>query len=139
RVSRPAAPLENISRFSADAPHEPRTPLAIIRGELESLTEYEHLSPAALDTVGSSLEEIARLRKIVSQLLEISRLEAGEAAKEVTLVDLGELATSTAEQMRLLADEKSILLKYSVSAAVTVVANPSLLKQVVVNLLDNAI
>jgi len=138
-MSRLEDSFEHISRFSADASHELRTPLAIIRGELESLTEYEHLSPAALDTVGSSLEEIARLSKIVSQLLEISRLEAGEAAKEVTLVDLGELATSTAEQMRLLADEKSILLKYSVSAAVTVVANPSLLKQVVVNLLDNAI
>jgi len=138
-MSRLEDSFEHISRFSADASHELRTPLAIIRGELESLTDYEHLSPAVLDIVGSALEEIARLSKIVSQLLEISRLEAGEAAKEVTLVNLGELATSTAEQMRLLADEKSIRLKYSVSSAVNVVANPSLLKQVVVNLLDNAI
>src|SRR5262249_44816544 len=49
-MSRLEDSFEHISRFSADASHEPRTPLAIIRGELESLTEYEHLSPAALDT-----------------------------------------------------------------------------------------
>jgi len=54
-------------------------------------------------------------------------------------MNLDELATSTAEQMRLLADEKSIRLEYLVSSGVMVVGNPSLLKQVVVNLLDNAI
>jgi signal transduction histidine kinase len=54
-------------------------------------------------------------------------------------VNLGELAISTAEQMRLLADEKSIRLEYLVSSEVTVVGNASLLRQVVVNLLDNAI
>ena len=118
---------------------EPRPVARILRVELESLTQYEHLSPTALEIVGSALEEIARLSKIVSQLLEISRLEAGDATREVTTVNLGELATSTAEQMRLLADEKSIRLEYLVSCGVMVVGNPSLLKQVVVNLLDNAI
>ena len=131
--------FRHISRFSADVSHELRTPLTILRGELESLTQYEHLSPAALETVGSALEEIARLTNIVNQLLEISRLEAGEATKELAVVNLGELAISTAEQMRLLADEKSIRLEYLVSSGVMVVGNPSLLKQVVVNLLDNAI
>jgi len=131
--------FRHISRFSADVSHELRTPLTILRGELESLAQYEHLSPATLEIVGSALEEIARLTKIVNQLLEISRLEAGEATKEVAVVNLGELATSTAEQMRLLADEKSIRLEYLVSSGVMVVGNRSLLKQVVVNLLDNAI
>jgi len=138
-MSRLEDSFQHISRFSADVSHELRTPLAILRGELESLTQYEQLSPAALEIVGSALEEIARLSKIVNQLLEISRLEAGEATKEVAVVNLGELATSTAEQMRLLADEKSLRLNYLVSSGVMVVGNPSLLKQVVVNLLDNAI
>jgi signal transduction histidine kinase len=89
--------------------------------------------------VGSALEEIGRLTQIVNQLLEISRLEAGEATKQLAVVNLGELAISTAEQMRLLADEKSIHLEYLVSSEVAVEGNASLLKQVVVNLLDNAI
>jgi heavy metal sensor kinase len=131
--------FQHISRFSADVSHELRTPLTILRGELESLAQLEHLSPATLEVVGSALEEIGRLTQIVNQLLEISRLEAGEATKEIGLVNLGNLATSTAEQMRLLAEEKSIRLDYLVSSDVHVVGNESLLRQVVVNLFDNAI
>ena len=138
-MSRLEDSFQHISRFSADVSHELRTPLTILRGELESLTQYDHLSPAALEVVGSALEEIARLTQIVNQLLEISRLEAGQATREVAVVSVGELAISTAEQMRLLADEKSIRLDYLVSSDVAVVGNASLLKQVVVNLLDNAI
>jgi heavy metal sensor kinase len=138
-MSRLEDSFQHISRFSADVSHELRTPLTILRGELESLTQYEQLSPATLEVVGSALEEIGRLTQIVNQLLEISRLEAGQATKEVAVVSLGELAISTAEQMRLLADEKSIHLEYLVSSQVAVEGSASLLKQVVVNLLDNAI
>lgn len=138
-MSRLEDSFQHINRFSADVSHELRTPLTILRGELESLAQYEHLSPVTLEVVGSALEEIGRLTQIVNQLLEISRLEAGQATREVGVVSLGELATSTAEQMRLLADEKSIRLDYLVSSDVAVMGNASLLKQVVVNLLDNAI
>ena len=138
-MSRLEDSFQHINRFSADVSHELRTPLTILRGELESLAQYEHLSPAALEVVGSALEEIARLTQIVNQLLEISRLEAGQATKEVAIVNLGELILSTAEQMRLLADEKSIHVEYLISSEVNVEGNASLLKQIVVNLLDNAI
>ena len=134
--------FHHISRFSADVSHELRTPLAVLRGELESFVaspECRRLSPHALETVGSALEEIERLTKIVSQLLEISRLEAGQVVRERVAIDLGELATNTTEQMRLLADEKSIEVLYLVSPNVQVEGDPSLLKQVVVNLLDNAV
>lgn len=131
--------FQHINRFSADVSHELRTPLTILRGELESLTQYGQLPPAALETIGSALEEIARLTQIINQLLEISRLEAGQATKDMTTVNLGDLAISTAEQMRLLADEKSIQLEYLVSPDVAVEGNAALVKQIVVNLLDNAI
>lgn len=138
-MSRLEDSFQHISRFSADVSHELRTPLTILVGELESLTEYGQLPAPALEIVGSALEEIARLTKIVNQLLEISRLEAGQATKELNVVNLGELAISTAEQMRLLADEKSIHLEYLVSSDVAVEGNAALIKQIVVNLLDNAI
>jgi heavy metal sensor kinase len=132
--------FQHISRFSADVSHELRTPLTILRVELESLTESEHrLSPTTMEVVGSALEEIARLTQIVNQLLEISRLEAGQATKSISIVNAGQLAISTAEQMRLLADEKSIHLEYLVSSEVFVEGSEGLIRQVVVNLLDNAI
>jgi heavy metal sensor kinase len=133
------AAFQHINRFSADVSHELRTPLTILRGELEAAAQQERLSPEMLDLVGSALEETERLRTIVDQLLIVSRLDAGNVQMEKVPLDLGQLATSTAEQMLLLAEEKSITLRCSAQPGVEVEGDPSRLKQVVVNLLDNAI
>jgi two-component system, OmpR family, sensor kinase len=129
-----------INRFSADASHELRTPLTVLQGELESIAQGGQRLPADVrDTIGSALEETQRLAKIVENLLGISRLEAGEARKQPERLDFAELARSTADQMRLLAEEKHIVLNCDGAELVEVEADPSRLKQVVVNLLDNAI
>jgi heavy metal sensor kinase len=131
--------FQHISRFSADVSHELRTPLTILRGELETAVQYERVAPELLDLIGSALEETERLRTIVEQLLAISRLDAGDVHMQMTPLNLGQLATSTAEQMRLLAEEKSITFRFDLGAGVEVVGDPSRLQQLVVNLLDNAI
>ena len=131
--------FQHINRFSADVSHELRTPLTILRGELEAAVQQEHLTPELLDLVGSALEETERLRTIVDQLLVVSRLDAGGVQMEKVPLDLGQLATSTAEQMLLLAEEKSITVRCDAQRGVEVEGDPSRLKQVVVNLLDNAI
>jgi heavy metal sensor kinase len=128
-----------LHRFSADASHELRTPLTILHGELEAMAQREDLPGAVRDGLGSTLEETERLSKIVENLLTISRLEAGEARVERTQLDLSEITRNTAEQMRLLADEKSIALTVAAADPVQVEGDRSRLKQVVVNLLDNAI
>jgi signal transduction histidine kinase len=71
--------------------------------------------------------------------MAISRLDAGEVRMEKILVDLGELAASTAEQMKLLADEKSIDLHCHIEPGIRVLGDQARLKQVVVNLIDNGI
>src|SRR6266478_10083078 len=132
--------FQQINRFSADASHELRTPLTVLQGELEAMAEKGQSLPTEVrDTIGSALEEIQRLSKIVEGLLAISRLEAGEARSQPEPLDFAELARSTADQMRLLAEEKHISLIADGTDPVEVEADPSRLKQVVVNLLDNAI
>jgi heavy metal sensor kinase len=131
--------FHNINRFSADASHELRTPLTILRGELEALARQPDLPVAWLEPIGSMLEETGRLGRIIDHLLTISRLDAGAVQMEGQVLDLGALARSTAEQMRLLAEEKRISVKYSVSPSVMVFGDPARLVQMIVNLLDNAI
>jgi heavy metal sensor kinase len=137
-ISRLDDSFQHINRFSADVSHELRTPLTILRGELETIAQ-QRVSTEHLEMIGSALEETDRLSKIVDQLLSISRLDAGEACREVVRLDLGNLATSTADQLRLLADEKSISLVFNVTPNVFVEADQIRLRQVIANLLDNAI
>ena len=126
-------------QFVADASHELRTPLTVMRGELEGLAQDPALAGETRETLGSVLEEVARLGAIVESLFALSRLDAGEAHAEWLSFDLGELAATTAEQMSLLATDKSVRLECSSTPGVTVEGDRARLKQVIVNLLDNAI
>ena len=131
--------FQHINRFSADASHELRTPLTILQLELEGIAQSHRLNPSLTDQIGSALEETDRMSNIVENLLAISRLDAGEVKMDKARLDLGDLASSTAEQMRLLAEEKSILLRCNVAANVYVEGDRSRLQQVIVNLIANAI
>ncbi len=131
--------FESIHRFSADASHELRTPLTILRGELELVAQRRDLSPAISETISSALEEIDRLTKITESLLVISRLDAGESGHESQEFNLAELARVTTEQMTLLASEKEIELCCDTPVSAQIHGNPLRIKQVLVNLLDNAI
>ena len=131
--------FEHINRFSADASHELRTPLTILQLELEGIVHNQPLSASLEDQIASALEETHRMSRIVESLLTISRLDAGEAKLEKTHLDFGELATSTAEEMRVLAQDKSIRLGCFAQENVWVEGDRTRLQQVVANLIDNAI
>ena len=131
--------LEQNRRFLADASHELRTPLAALRGEMESVVVQTRHLPELSDRAGSALEEVDRLAKIVDALFAISRLDAGEAQQAWARFDLAPLAASTADQMSLLAEDKGVSVACEVQGNVSVEGDRARIKQVVVNLLDNAI
>lgn len=130
--------FQRSNRFSADVSHELRTPLTILRGELEEAVRQRGV-PELLDSVTSALEETDRLQMIVDHLLEISRLDERKGLRERVRLDLGDMARATTEQMRLLAEVKSVEVRYVVSEGVEVEGDPLYLKQAIVNLFDNAI
>lgn len=131
--------FEQNRRFLADASHELRTPLTALRGELENAVDQAAPLPELRDKVGSALEEVDRLSKIVQTLFAISRLDAGEAQQEWRRFDLARLAGTTVEQMSLLAEDKGVSVSCNVEQDVEVEGDSARIKQVVVNLLDNAI
>ena len=132
--------LQTSRRFLADASHELRTPLTVIKGELQELTHDVHLDQDEVrERVGSVLEEVARLEGLVSGLLVLSRLDAGEPHGDWVDVNLAELAASTAEQMRLIAEDRGIALDLTALQKAVIQADRARIKQIVVNLLDNAI
>jgi heavy metal sensor kinase len=131
--------FQHSRRFMADASHELRTPLTVLRGELETFVQEPSLAPEMRERLGSALEELERLVNIVEGLFAISRLDAGEAQAESVKFDLGKLAASTTDQMSLLGEDKNIKITCAAANDVWIEGDRARMKQVVVNLLDNAV
>jgi signal transduction histidine kinase len=129
----------HVSRFSADAAHELRTPLAIIRGEIEYLADQPELGAASQEAIGTIAEEVRRLADMTENLLTLAGLDSSGGGTPHARLDLHALACETLEQISVLAEEKQIQLMAPVGGPVTVSADRGRLKQVLVNLLDNAI
>ncbi|MDA8232978.1 MAG: HAMP domain-containing sensor histidine kinase [Magnetospirillum sp.] len=129
---------QQASRFSADAAHELRTPLSIMRGELELMATRLDLPADVQTAVGNTLDEAVRLSQIVESLIALSRMDSIGGKRVHRAVDLIALAAETIDQMRLLAEEKDIRLDGPSRPPVFVAGDRDRLKQVLVNLIDNA-
>ncbi len=130
---------QHARRFSADAAHELRTPLTIMRGELELIALRDDVAPDIQASVGNALDEGVRLGQIVESLLSLARLDSIAGKREHRPVDLRALTIETIEQMQLVAEAKAIALTCAEGGPLTVSGDRDRLKQVMVNLLDNAI
>jgi len=115
--------FQHNTRFMADTSHELRTPLAVMQAELEDAIQNNPDNSEVCRIAGTMLEEVQRLARIVAGLFAMSRLDAGEAEQEFVRFDLGKLVTSTAGQMSLLAEDKSVSITCAASKPVFVVAD----------------
>jgi heavy metal sensor kinase len=128
-----------LRRFTADASHELRTPLTAMRSVGEVALQRSLDVAGYREVVGSLLEEVDRLSRLVENLLTLTRAEAGRVPLAPAVVDLDELARSVAEHLRVLADEKHQVLRVDASAHVTAACDPGIVRQGLINLLHNAI
>jgi heavy metal sensor kinase len=128
-----------IRRFTADASHELRTPISVIRTEAEIALNKPADSDGFRETAGDILEECEHLTKLTDQLLTLSREDAGIRDFAAEPVDLAAIVAGVAETMRPLAEARGQELAVSASAPVPMTGDASRLRQVAYNLLDNAI
>ena len=129
------------SRFFASISHEFRTPLTLIHGPLHDVRAGEHgpLPAEAGAQVDIALDNAARLGRLVDQLLDTARAEAGELRIESTPGDLAGFLAALAEALAPLADRKRIAFERKLPATPIAVAfDPSALEKVFGNLLGNA-
>jgi len=135
--------LENsfheMQRFTADASHELRTPISVIRAEAEVALARPLREPEKQDLLGNVLEECQQLTWITDQLLTLCREDAGISHVPREPVDLAQMVSEVAETMRPLAEGKSQSLKTETNPPVVIRGDPIRLRHVIYNLLDNAI
>jgi two-component system OmpR family sensor kinase len=139
-ISRLEQAFERERRFTADASHELKTPLAVLRGDIEVTLRRERTPDEYRRVLRSSLEEIARLTKLTEDLLTLARSDAGESVLDLEQVQLGQLASEARAYIAPLADSAGVALSYDAPPSPVVVeGDQKRLKQLLVNLLDNAI
>jgi heavy metal sensor kinase len=131
--------FERLRRFTADASHELRTPLTAMRSVGEVALRSPRDANAYRDVIGSMLEEVDRLTRLVESLLTLTRADSGKIQLAPETLDLGVLAGSVIDQLRVLADEKQQELALRSPTPVHAVADAALLRQALMNLIHNAI
>jgi len=132
--------FEEQRRFTADASHELRTPVAIISGEAELALSREGRSPEELrDALARVRAESDRLKHIVDDLFLLARAEAGDSIMTPREVYLGEVAADSVRALRSLAEQKTVRLGFEGSEDLPFQGDEALLRRLFVNLLDNAI
>ena len=124
-------------RFSADASHELKTPLALLQLELEQALRDAAPGSPAQQTYSSLLEEIQRLKAILEKLLLLSLADSGRMSLQRTPVDLGRILADILEDGAALAPH--LQFTSSLDAKVTVSADAVLIEQALQNLVGNAI
>lgn len=121
-----------------DVAHELRTPLANIRGVMEGLVDG--VMPPNPETFLRVQSEVSRLQRLVDDLAELSRAEAGELAFDMSAVELGALTAEVAARLGPQFEDKSVRLETDLPADLPrVQADPLRVTQVLVNLLGNAL
>lgn len=133
------ASFDKLRRFTADASHELRTPLAVIRGSGEIALNAPRSELEYKETIGSMLEEADRLTRLVDTLLRLSHADAGTVALTPIAVSLDGLARDVAASLAILAEERRQHIDVRAAGPVTVTADPLVLREAVVNIVDNAI
>jgi two-component system heavy metal sensor histidine kinase CusS len=125
------------SRFSGDAAHELKTPLAILQGELEQAIQQVEIGSPWQQTLSQLLAEVRRLSSIVRKLLLLSLADAGQMSLHRQSVNLSRLLQEQVEDLPLLAPDLDM--ESYIAPDLRVSGDPDLLVQLLQNLLSNAV
>jgi heavy metal sensor kinase len=131
--------FEQLRRFTADASHELRTPLTAIRAVGEVGLREERAGAEYREIIGSMLEEVDRLAHLVDGLLTLSRADAGTVLLARVPDNLGDVVREVVGQLGTLAEEKRQRLTVESPERVMARIDRTVLRQALVNLMDNAI
>ena len=139
-ISRLDQSFHQIRQFSSDASHELKTPLTILKGEVEVALRKERTSQDYEQILRSNLEEINRMSKIVDNLLLLARTETGEIRLFKEEINLSQIVSEVVTQLTKLAHDKDLQIVATNHHEDTLLYGDALrIRQMLLNLIENSI
>ena len=127
-----------IREFTLNASHELKTPLTILRAQMESKLRGGGTTATENDELGSQLDEIARLTRIVDALTLLSKADSGQWVLSLSPVRLDELVRASVSEAQILGSPHRLQVELTVCDEITFAGDRHRLKQLLLNLADNA-
>jgi heavy metal sensor kinase len=131
--------FEAMRRFVADASHELRTPIAVIRGEADVALSHDRGAAEYRESLAIVLDESRRLSRLVDDLLNLARADAGRVRLEAHEFYFNELLAECCRSLQTLAGASDITLECRSPGDVQFCGDEALLRRLAINLLDNAL
>ena len=132
--------VKRLTQFTADASHELRSPVAVIRTTAEIALRHNRSEQAYRDALQQIREESERTSQLIEDLLALARADAGAGALELAPIDLAELVEEVCRQERKRASGKSLTLDVRLSRDnVLVYGNEAAIRRLIRVLVDNAV
>lgn len=138
-ISRIKKSIDYMNQFSISAAHELKTPLTILRGELELALRSEMTPIEYKEVLQSNLDETLRLIKIIEKLFFISKTDHLLLKINKEKIELQTFLLSTIESMRKIAEERNIKLNLKGGDMIYAEIDVGLMKEALYNLIENAI
>ncbi|MFM2287735.1 MAG: two-component system, OmpR family, heavy metal sensor histidine kinase [Pseudomonadota bacterium] len=133
------ASFQNVRRFAADASHELKTPLSLVRLHAEKILASGHLDATSEEEMQSILEELARLNATIDDLLFLSRAESRAILLELAPHDPTSLLRAFGADAQVLAEHHHLHFAWSHTGSGTCLFEPRSIRRVLLNLLSNAV
>lgn len=132
--------FSTLRRFTADASHELKTPLTVLRSGVERAITHPATPPVVLEVLEETLVEVNRMTEMVDSLLMLARADEGRAPLHLEQLDLREILAEVAETANILGEQAGVAVDVSIPAAPMVLAaDHSRIRQLFMNLITNAI
>lgn len=128
--------IESQRRFLADVSHELRTPMTIIKGNVELMRRFGEADDESLNTIESQTD---RLTRLVNSLLLLEQVESGQVEIKKSAVNMADLFLEVFQELVLIAEYRKQRMQVSEIDLAVVAGNRDQLKQVLLNLVSNAI
>ncbi len=130
--------LQRSARFSADASHQLKTPVTVLRAGLEELIAQEHLAPETREEISALVHQTFRLSSVIEDLLLLSRMDAGRLKLVLGAVNLTGLIEAALDDLSARPDPPDLAIEMDFPAALHIAGEKRYTSLIVQNLLENA-